>query len=543
MYNKDKMKHTEMPERLDGPRALFTPQHGAALLPPLLLVFGLLSRAGSVNPFYTSDALFVWIVLTYTTFSGLYFIIFRQNRSLVGVVLFFFHVLAMLFILFVSGFLGATIALWVLLMLTAYRYFGMPGFYFSAVEFVLVAIFSALLYPELPAPEVGATAAVIILAGYGAVQFTLRSEREQRSLAKARQREDSQREQLTALVNSMADAVVATDRSGTIKLYNAGLLSLLDKNTGVSGQNIDRLLQLQDENGKHVQIMDKAKEARHTFKREDLVHPVSEHESMNLFVNVAPIRAGYHSHVNDGFIITLRDITKEKSLEDERDEFISVVSHELRTPVAIAEGSISNLLFMQEKAAKPELLKSAAKTAHDQVLFLARMVNDLSTLSRAERGVGDNQEDIDLNQLFKDLYQKYGKDANEKGLQLNLDVGSKLPHVMQSRLYLEEILQNFITNAIKYTQEGSVTICAHNTPRGVECAVSDTGIGVSRSDQKKIFQKFYRSEDYRTRETNGTGLGLYVVKKLASKIGVEIECKSRLNHGSRFGFVLPTDKT
>ncbi len=120
-------------------------------------------------------------------------------------------------------------------------------------------------------------------------------------------------------------------------------------------------------------------------------------------------------------------------------------------------------------------------------------------------------------------------------------MGSKLGKVNVSRLYFEELLQNFITNAIKYTKSGSVTISATRTKGVVRLSVSDTGIGISRSDQNKVFSKFYRSEDYRIRETNGTGLGLYVANKLAHKLHTTIELKSRINHGSTFSFELPVE--
>jgi len=107
---------------------------------------------------------------------------------------------------------------------------------------------------------------------------------------------------------------------------------------------------------------------------------------------------------------------------------------------------------------------------------------------------------------------------------------------------LHELLQNFITNAIKYTKEGSITLEVARKKDTIHFAVKDTGIGISKSDQAKVFNKFYRSEDYRTRETGGTGLGLYVAVKLAKKLGTEIDLSSRLNHGSTFSFTLPSIK-
>jgi len=174
-------------------------------------------------------------------------------------------------------------------------------------------------------------------------------------------------------------------------------------------------------------------------------------------------------------------------------------------------------------------------------MYLASMVNDLSTLSRAERGVADTPEEVDVTAMLNELYHRYAERAERKKLSLDIDAGPRLGVVVTSRLYLEEILQNFITNSIKYTDTGSVKLIARRDKNGVRFTVKDTGIGMSKADQKHIFQKFYRSEDYRTRETSGTGLGLYVVQKLSQKIGIEVEVESRLNHGSTFSFLLPSE--
>jgi signal transduction histidine kinase len=167
------------------------------------------------------------------------------------------------------------------------------------------------------------------------------------------------------------------------------------------------------------------------------------------------------------------------------------------------------------------------------------MVNDLSTLSRAERGVASEIERIDVAAMAHDLYNEYLSEAEKAHLHFNLELAPKLGYVEASRLYLHELLQNFITNAIKYTKEGTITLKISTEKSNVIFEVIDTGIGISKSDQSKIFDKFYRSEDYRTRETSGTGLGLYVTCKLAKKMNTQIVLKSRLNHGSTFRFVLP----
>ena len=145
------------------------------------------------------------------------------------------------------------------------------------------------------------------------------------------------------------------------------------------------------------------------------------------------------------------------------------------------------------------------------------MVNDLSTLSRAERGVADEPENIDVQSLIDELYAEYAPQAADKSLTFDIDIAPQIGQVSQSRLYLKEILQNFITNAIRYTEKGGVTIIVKPGENDtINFAVKDTGIGISRSDQAHLYQKFWRSEDYRTRETSGTGLGLYVVAKLTA---------------------------
>ena len=136
--------------------------------------------------------------------------------------------------------------------------------------------------------------------------------------------------------------------------------------------------------------------------------------------------------------------------------------------------------------------------------------------------------------------------AKDKGLKIKLELSPDVRNVYTSERDVHEILQNFLTNAIKYTEHGTVTIRLEHRPGAAVVSVADTGIGISASDKAKVFQKFYRSEDYRTRATGGTGLGLYVTKRLVERVGLGIDFSSRLNYGSTFRLILPyaqdTDK-
>jgi signal transduction histidine kinase len=148
-------------------------------------------------------------------------------------------------------------------------------------------------------------------------------------------------------------------------------------------------------------------------------------------------------------------------------------------------------------------------------------------------------EPINVASLVNELNGNYKPQAEAKGLTFNADLDPKLEMLYSSKLYVREILQNFITNSIKYTAKGQVTLRAEPKDKGVLFTVSDTGIGISKSDQERVFDKFFRSEDYRTREAGGTGLGLYITLKLTRLINAELHVESELNKGSSFAIYVP----
>lgn len=350
-----------------------------------------------------------------------------------------------------------------------------------------------------------------------------------------------ERERLTSLINSMADGVLAIDEKGKIVVTNGAALNILDVNTTLSGKQLRNILKLIDKNNQPLDLTETIKNTKTQFASRDWRLAYPDGSTINLYVSLAPVRLGYGQKGMKGYVLLLRDITHEKSLEEERDEFISVVSHELRTPIAIAEGNIGNAEFIYEKSGLSNpAIAEALKTAHDQINFLAGMINDLSTLSRAERGkLAVEIESINTHELINELASIYGPQADAKGLELRLETDPHLEMLNTSRLYTKEILQNFITNAVKYTEKGNVTVGARSKKNGVEFYVTDSGIGISKADKEKVFDKFFRSEDFRTRQNSGTGLGLYVTMKLARLIHAEIDVESELDKGSTFTIFIP----
>lgn len=370
--------------------------------------------------------------------------------------------------------------------------------------------------------------------------FGVRQRQTRQKMFEARKNAEDSRNRILTIINSLTDAVLGIDSRGKIELYNSAALEILGENSEILNKNLSKICKLAKINTQKFKIQEILKAGKPYFSTNDLILQ-KEDEILRIEIEIIEIKKSFSKKSRSNlkkFVVILRDITKQKTLDEERDEFISVVSHELRTPVAILEGSLSNLKLLIDKKAPFKMLEKSAKTAYSQNNFLATMVNDLSILSRTERGIGERAEEIDPKELAETLFKKYHKTAFERGLSLNLNIDNNLNHVKASKLYLEELLQNFITNALKYTREGSIEICFKNSQKGVIFEIKDTGIGISSSDQKRIFEKFYRSEDWRTRETGGTGLGLYISSKLAAKIGTKIQLESKLNHGSKFFFEL-----
>lgn len=347
-------------------------------------------------------------------------------------------------------------------------------------------------------------------------------------------------EHFKALINSMADGVIATDSKRKITIYNGAALNMLNLNVSLEDSFIDDQIKLVNQNNELTSVESLTEGMRGYFISRDYSLMLKDNTKLNIYLGVAPVKESFGHKSNYGYVFLLRDITKEKSLEEERDEFVSVVSHELRTPTAIVEGNISNATFLLQKNAPHEKLLTALDDAHKQAIFLSGLINDLSTLSRAERGVLKVEpEDIDVNEFIQKLAKYYEPEARQKSLSFTVHTDSSVGQLKTSKLYLQEILQNILINAIKYTKTGGVEISLETEADGVSFVIKDTGIGISEVDQKRLFEKFFRSEDYRTRENSGTGLGLYVTKKLADLLKAKITVKSVLNSGSEFKVSVP----
>lgn len=521
---------------------------GGVVFTVLMILYGLLIQLGLAKTAYTIGPGLFWILILALLPIGLIELLSKPKRQFDTFIrLLAYYLLGSAILFFITGLDSPFAAFWVVLMLGSFAHFGQPGVILSVAWFSVLAV-SDFFIDYIYSGEINLSyfiiVAVVFSSGIVILSIARLQSQRARELMSSKMRESRQRDSLNIIINNLTNAVVSTGEDGRIELYNAAAANLFNTNVSMIDKSIDRAVKFYSSDGKPFHLITQLKKINKTTILDDLRLKYNDDDEIRVELTISPIRASYSessgSDTHQGYIILARDITKSKSLEDEKDEFVSVVSHELRTPIATAEGAVSNLILMLDHPdVDISMKKDSAEQAHKEIVFLSKMINDLSTLSRAERGSHGEPEVIDVPDLVHTLYNEFSEEARKKKLRLDLNLGRNIDSVYASRLYLEELLQNFVSNAIKYTLEGSVTITVEQKNDTIIFSVKDTGIGISKSEQDKIFTKFYRIEDYRTRETSGTGLGLYITSKLADKLGTDIKLTSRLNHGSTFSISLP----
>jgi PAS domain S-box-containing protein len=232
------------------------------------------------------------------------------------------------------------------------------------------------------------------------------------------------------------------------------------------------------------------------------------------------------------------DISERKKAEKMKSDFVSFVTHQLRTPLSgikwmleLASGEIEN----------PEEMRSFVQDARASTDRLIRLVNDLLDVSRLERGTLQlNYSQVDLAELTRSVLGEISPLMQEKGQNVSVQIGDDMAPVWADAQMLRQVVLNLISNAMKYTpREGKIKIAVRGAGNGLRWEVTDTGIGIPKSDLGKLFEKFYRAENAQVVETEGTGLGLYLVRLMVEQFGGKVWCTSEEGAGSTFAFTLP----
>jgi two-component system phosphate regulon sensor histidine kinase PhoR len=346
----------------------------------------------------------------------------------------------------------------------------------------------------------------------------------------------SSQRQLETLLNSMQDAVIAVSADGLVQWANQPMDRLVPQGTRLNQPVVETI--------RDPDFLATVKEAAAT--REVKTARATSIVSGRAFdVTAAPLPDG-------GAVAVLRDLTETERVEKTRRDFIANVSHELRTPLTSIQGYAETLLDTTPDNVAPtrEFLEIIRKNS----ARMSRLTEDLLTLARVESGeTRFESEPVPPAELLHDAEESFREIARNHGTDLRIEdvrmQGSpnpdssmqNLPLVLADREAIHQVFANLIDNALKYGASGGrIILGARAVPNAVEFFVQDFGAGIASEHLPRLFERFYRVDKARSRESGGTGLGLAIAKHIMLAHGGSIRAESELAHGSTFLFTLPT---
>ena len=238
-------------------------------------------------------------------------------------------------------------------------------------------------------------------------------------------------------------------------------------------------------------------------------------------------------------VVSITDITDRKRLERVLRDFVANVSHEFKTPLTAIQGSVETLL--DDEWSNTPNSRDFLKIIRDHALRLGRLTDELLKLSQIEAGKLElDFHSVQLSELIEACVETVRLKSDRKQLTLQVRCPSALPPVRGDARHLREVLQNLLDNAVQYTPRGGhITVRAHSADHQVSVAVSDTGPGIPRAEQERVFERFYRGDAARSREGGGSGLGLAIARHLVEAHGGRMAVDSELGRGSTFTFYVP----
>jgi len=364
---------------------------------------------------------------------------------------------------------------------------------------------------------------------------------------KVRIRTDELREEkdkAVTILQGIGDGVFAVDTNHRITTFNQAAVALSGFTTEEAlGQKYDTIFRF---------VLEEGEKGGDTFIHESLeVGEVREMRGPMLLIrkngretvvagSAAPLKDKDGNVVSS--VVVFRDVTKQREIDRAKSEFVSLASHQLRTPLSTVNWYAEMLLGDTTKRSKEVQKRYLEKIYHNNQR-MARLVSALLNASRIELGTLAIQlESVDLTTIADAVLDELSPEIKKKALRLEKHYDKNLPMISADLQLTRTIFQNVLSNAVKYTPDGGeISFTIQEKKPDVMITVSDTGCGIPESQQAKIFTKLFRADNARIIDTDGTGLGLYIVKAIVELGHGKIWFESEENKGSTFYVTIPLE--
>ena len=352
--------------------------------------------------------------------------------------------------------------------------------------------------------------------------------RQARELDRAAHRE---RSELNAVLASIPEGIFTVDRRLCLLQANRGVEAMFQLSASPVGRSVVEAFG-------HAAMHRLVQEGLQGGKQHRGEITVEQAGTTRVFeLSISPLELGSD---HPGAVVVVHNITRIKSLEQVRREFVANVSHELRTPLTIISGYLETLADggLDDRPMAENALGVMFKHADR----LGRLVDDLLTISRAEsRSVPLEVQRIDLRDLLRRVVEQFDEPIRSQAATVRITAADGDLTLEADAVRLEQVFINLLENALKYGNRPGLTIDLYVERGGpnIHVQVTDNGPGIPREDQEHVFERFYRVHKDRSRETGGTGLGLSIVKNVVQAHGGNVSVRSAPGEGSTFTVVLP----
>jgi len=349
----------------------------------------------------------------------------------------------------------------------------------------------------------------------------------------------TEKSRMRVMINQLADGVMTTDNQKRIAQANPAFLKMIGYHgPRPIGRAVDEIVGIKLLNDMIDRVLEAPEDEFIEVSEEVCLEPGAKSAEIIIGAHCVPFRDRLGRNL--GTISVLHDITALKRMDQLKSNFVSMVSHEIRSPM--------NSVLMQLKVVLDGLAgdttlkqREILGRASEKITALITLVSELLDLAKIESGlITREREEIRIAQLLEDQVAFHQAAAQAKSIQLSLGHLPALPTLMANRLNLEEVFSNLIGNAINYTPEnGKITIDAAVEGDYVCVRVTDTGVGIAEEDLDRIFDRFYRVKNAKTRFVIGTGLGLSIVKSIVDAHHGLLRVESKPDRGTTFHVLFP----